>query len=45
MTTKKKEYEKPSMKVHELKQRAQLLVGSGTGQFDDYQDGGNPWDQ
>jgi hypothetical protein len=25
----KKEYIKPSMKVHELKQRAALLVGSG----------------
>ena len=29
MTTKKKEYEKPSMQVFELKQQPQLLVGSG----------------
>ena len=28
MTTKKKEYEKPSMQVFELKQQPQLLVGS-----------------
>ena len=33
----KKLYEKPSMKVHVLKQRAQLLVGSnGSGTLDDY---------
>lgn len=41
----KKLYEKPSMKVFLLPRRQQLLVGSGTGQFDDYQDGGNPWNQ
>lgn len=29
MTTKKKEYEKPSMQVFELKQKPALLVGSG----------------
>ena len=29
MTTKKREYEKPSMKVFELKQQPQLLAGSG----------------
>lgn len=43
---KKKKYEKPSMKVHELKQRVQLLVGSGTpngGQFDPYQPGDFIW--
>ena len=28
MATKKREYEKPSMKVFELKQQPQLLVGS-----------------
>jgi hypothetical protein len=28
MTTKKREYEKPSMKVFELKQQPQLLAGS-----------------
>jgi len=28
MTTKKKEYEKPSMKVFELRQKPALLVGS-----------------
>ena len=28
MTTKKKKYEKPSMKVFELKQQPQLLAGS-----------------
>ena len=42
MTTKKM-YEKPSMKVFKLRQRQQLLVGSTT--IDDYQDGGNPWEQ
>jgi len=35
MTTKKKEYEKPSMQVFELKQQPQLLAGSnGTGGLD-----------
>lgn len=29
MTTKKREYEKPSMQVFELKRQPQLLVGSG----------------
>ena len=29
MTTKKREYEKPSMQVFELKQQPQLLAGSG----------------
>lgn len=33
----KKLYEKPSMKVHVLKQKPQLLVGSnGSGTLDDY---------
>lgn len=40
---KKQFYEKPSMKVFELKHRQQLLAGSTT--IDDYQDGGNPWEQ
>ena len=29
MTTQKKQYEKPSMQVFELKQQPQLLAGSG----------------
>ena len=29
--TEKRKYEKPSMKVHELKQRTRLLVGSFNG--------------
>ena len=37
MTTKKKEYEKPSMKVFELRQKPALLAGSsGNGTLDDY---------
>jgi len=35
MTTKKREYEKPSMQVFELKQQQQLLAGSAG--LDDYQ--------
>ena len=35
MTTKKREYEKPSMKAFELKQQSQLLAGSAG--LDDYQ--------
>ena len=31
MTTKKKQYEKPSMQVFDLKQQPQLLAGSFTG--------------
>ena len=42
MTTKKREYEKPSMKVFELKQQPQLLAGSGLGNPDDYPEGGDP---
>ncbi len=34
MTTKKREYEKPSMQVFELKHRQQLLVGSASGGMD-----------
>lgn len=34
---KRKNYEKPSMKVYELKQQTQLLAGSaGNGGLDDY---------
>ena len=40
--TKKKIYEKPSMKVFELKQQPQLLAGSGLGDPSDYPDGGDP---
>ena len=43
MTTKKKEYEKPSMRVFELKQQPQLLAGSGLNDPSDYPDGGNPF--
>ena len=43
MTTKKKEYEKPSMQVFELNQRPQLLVGSGLGDPNDYDNGGDPF--
>ena len=31
MTTKRKQYERPSMKVFELRQQPQLLAGSFTG--------------
>jgi len=40
---KKQFYEKPSMKVFELKQQPQLLAGSGLGNPDDYPNGGNPF--
>jgi len=46
MTTKKREYEKPSMKVFELKQQPQLLAGSAvtqSGSIDDYEDGDFSW--
>ena len=43
MTTKKREYEKPSMKVFELKRQPQLLVGSGLGDPNDYDNGGDPF--
>ena len=43
MTTKKKQYEKPSMQVFDLKQQPQLLAGSGLGNPDDYPNGGNPF--
>ena len=41
---KKKQYEKPSMKVVLLQQRAQLLAGSGgLGEPNNYPGGGNPF--
>ena len=40
---KKKLYEKPSMKVFPLRQKPQLLVGSGLGNPDDYDNGGDPF--
>ena len=42
MTTQKKQYEKPSMQVFELKQQTQLLAGSGLGNPDDYPGGEDP---
>ncbi len=42
MTTKKKEYEKPSMRVFPLRQKPQLLAGSnGTGGLNPM---GDPYD-
>ena len=42
MTTKKREYEKPSMQVFELKQQPQLLAGSGG--TDPYTPDNTPYD-
>jgi len=39
---KKQFYEKPSMKVFELKQQPQLLAGSGLGNPSDYPGGDDP---
>jgi len=41
--TKKRLYEKPSMKVVLLKRQPQLLAGSGLNDPSDYPDGGNPF--
>jgi len=45
--TEKKKYEKPSMKVFELKQQQQLLAGSNpapnSATIDDYEDGEFTW--
>ena len=41
--TEKRKYAKPSMKVYELKQRAQLLAGSGLNDPTDYPGSGNPF--
>ena len=43
MTTKKRQYEKPSIQVFELKRQPQLLVGSGLGDPNDYDNGGDPF--
>ena len=43
MTTKKKQYEKPSMQVFKLQQQPQLLAGSGLGNPADYPGGGDPF--
>lgn len=43
MTTKKREYEKPSMQVFELKQQPQLLAGSGLNDPTDYTPGTDPF--
>ena len=44
---KKKEYEKPTTQVVQLKQQPTLLAGStsNSASIEDYQDGGNPWNQ
>ena len=43
---KKKEYERPTMQVVQLKQQPQLLAGSAPNQasIDDYEDGEFTWD-
>jgi len=41
--TKKRLYEKPSMKVVLLKRQPQLLAGSGLNDPSDYPNGGNPF--
>ena len=42
---KKKEYERPTMQVVQLKQKPQLLAGSAPNQasIDDYEDGNFSW--
>ena len=42
---KKKDYERPSIEVVELKQQAQLLAGSATATIQNYEDGGDVWNQ
>ena len=44
---KKKDYQKPTMQVVMLQQRAQLLAGStpGTASFQNYQNGNFSWDE
>ena len=39
----KKKYEKPAMQVYALKQQSQLLAGSGLGDPNDYDNGGDPF--
>ena len=43
MTTKKREYEKPSMQVFELKQQQPLLAGSQLDDPDDYLQDDDPF--
>ena len=43
MTTKKREYEKPSMEVFNLKQQPVLLAGSGLTDPTDYTPGDDPF--
>ena len=40
---KRKEYERPTMQVVQLKQQPQLLAGSGLGNPEDYPNGGDPF--
>ena len=40
---KKKEYERPTMQVVQLKQQPTLLAGSGLNDPTDYPDGGDPF--
>jgi hypothetical protein len=44
---KKKDYEKPTMQVVEVKQQPQLLAGStpNSASIDDYENGGFSWDE
>ncbi len=39
----KKEYQRPTVDVVELKQQQHLLAGSVTAEFEDYQDGSFAW--
>lgn len=41
----KKEYQRPTVDVVELKQQQHLLAGSVTAEFEDYQDGAFSWDE
>ena len=43
MTTRKKQYEKPSMRIFPLRQKPQLLAGSGLGNPNDYPGSGDPY--
>ena len=41
---KKKKYEKPAMRVYEMKHRTMILAGSGgAGDMPDYSNGGDPF--
>ncbi len=43
MTTKKRGYEKPSMRVFDLKQKPSLLAGSNSGGTDNYTPDNTPY--